>query len=330
MKTLIGITGIGSYVPEKIVTNFDLEKIVNTTDEWIYKKTGIRERRIADKDTATSDLAVKSALLALEDAKIKPTDIDLIILATSSPDMIQPPTACMVQGRIGAINAGAFDINAVCAGFVYALSVGADIMKGNHSYENILVIAAEIYSKILDWSDRSTCVFFGDGASAVVLSRNSARSEILGSYLKADGKRWDVIKLPAGGTRYPATYETVKNKMHNFKMDGKKIWNFAVEAFPDAVKKGLAKCKLTVADINFIVCHQANAVLIKTCMDKLKIPMEKTYLTVEKYGNTSGASVGITLDEAVKLGKIKNGDIVVLVGFGGGLSWGSVVIKWVK
>lgn len=330
MKNSVRIIGTGSFVPEKVMTNFDLSKIVDTTDEWIYEKTGIRERRITAPDVATSDLAVEAALAALKDAKIKPADIDLIILATSSPDMIQPPTACIVQGRIGAYNAGAFDINAVCAGFVYALSVGNDIMKGNSFYKNILVIAAETYSKILDWTDRKTCVFFGDGASAVVLSRATANLEILGSYLKVNGKGWDVIKFPAGGTRYPATHETVKNKMHTFQMDGKKVWDFAVMAFQDAVKKGLERCNLTVKDVDFLICHQANAVLIKTCMDKLGIPMEKTYLTVEKYGNTSSASIGITFDEAIKLKKIKSGDTVVFVGFGGGLSWGSVILKWQK
>jgi len=328
MRRHIAIIGTGSYVPQKIVTNSDLEKIVNTTDDWIYSKTGIRERRIADKDTATSDLAVKSAILALEDAKVKPSDIDLIILATSSPDMIQPPTACMVQGRIGAYNAGAFDINAVCSGFVYALSVGADIMKGSNSYKNVLVIAAETYSKILDWTDRNTCVFFGDGASAVVLKEVENEYGILGSYLKADGRGWDVIKFPAGGTRYPATHETIDSKMHAFRMDGKKVWDFATQAFPEAVINGLKRCGLSLEDVDFLISHQANAVMIKACMDKLGIPMTKTYLNVEKYGNTSGASAGIALDEAVKLGKIKPGDIVVIVGFGGGLAWGSVVLKW--
>ena len=328
MQNSIRIKGTGSFVPEKIVTNFDLEKTVDTTDEWIYAKTGIHERRIAAPNIATSDLAVEAAKEALKNAKIDPTDLDMIILATSSPDMIQPPTACMVQERIGAFNAGAFDINAVCAGFIYALSLGSDLMKGNSSYQNILVIAAETYSKLLDWTDRKTCVFFGDGASAVVLGRTSSKLKILNSYLKADGRGWDVIKFPAGGTRYPATYETVKNKMHKFQMNGRKVWDFAVKAFEDAVKQGLQKCHLTVKDIDFLICHQANAILIKTCMNNMGIPMEKTHLTVEKYGNTSSASVGITLDEAIKMGKIKKGNIVVLVGFGGGLSWGSVIMKW--
>lgn len=330
MSRAIGIVGTGSYLPEKVLTNFDLEKMVNTSDKWIYTKTGIRERRIAAEDEATSDMAVKAALAALHDAKLKPLDIDLIILATSSPDMIQPPTACIVQGRIGAYNAGAFDISAVCSGFVYALSIGADLMKGNDGYKTILVIAAETYSRILDWTDRKTCVFFGDGATAVVLKQVDSSYGVLGSYLKADGRGWDIIKLSTGGTRHPATHETINNKMHVFQMNGKKVWDFAIKSFPDAVIKGLKRCGLTLKDLDFLISHQANAVLIKTCLEKLGIPMEKTYLNVDKYGNTSGASAGIALDEAVRLGKIKNEDIVVIVGFGGGLTWGSVVLKWLK
>lgn len=326
----VGIVGTGSYVPERVMKNSDLEKIVDTSDEWISRKTGIRERRIAAPEEATSDLAVRAALTALTDANITSLDLDLIILATSSPDMIQPPVACIVQGRIGAYNAGAFDLGAVCSGFTYALSVASDLMKGNDSYRTVLVIAAETYSKILDWTDRKTCVYFGDGASAVVLRWVKDSYGILASYLRADGRGWDVIKFPAGGTRFPASKETVRNKMHSFQMKGKRVWDFAIEAFPDAVIKGLSKCNLTLQNLDFLICHQANAVLIKACLDKLGISLEKTYLNVDRYGNTSGASAGIALDEAVKLGKIKNGDIVIIVGFGGGLTWGSVVLRWLK
>ena len=324
----IGIIGTGSYVPEKVLTNFDLEKIVDTSDEWIYTKTGIKERRIADENEATSDLGTKAALHAIEDAGLEPSDIDLIILATSSPDMIQPPVACLVQNNIKAYNSAAFDLGAVCSGFTYALAIASDIMKGNDNYKNVLVVAAETYSKILDWSDRTTCVYFGDGASAVVLSRVKSGFGILGSYLKADGRGWDVILFPAGGTRYPATYDTIKNKMHSFKMNGKKVWDFVIEAFPKATIEVLKRCNLTIDNIDFIISHQANAVLINACLDKLGIPLEKTYLNVHKYGNTSGASAGIALDEAVRLNKIKEGDIVIVVGFGGGLTYGSVVMRW--
>jgi len=324
----IGIVATGSFVPSKILTNRDLEKILDTTDEWIRTKTGIKERRIAADDEATSDLAVKAAQAALQDGGVEPLDVNLIVLATSSPDMIQPPTACLVQGRIGACNAAAFDIGAVCSGFVYALAIAADIMKENGAYNNALVIGAETYSKILDWTDRKTCVFFGDGAGAVVLSRIDKGYGIISSYLMADGRGWDIIKFPAGGTRFPASRETVDRKMHTFQMDGKKVWDFAVNAFPDAVLRALKVCNLQLEDVDFIISHQANALLIKTCMDRLGLPLEKTYINVNKYGNTSGASVAIALDEAVKLKKIKKDDIVVLVGFGGGLTWGAVVVRW--
>jgi len=328
MTKPIGIVGTGSYVPEKVITNFDLEKILDTTDEWIYTKTGIKERRIAAENEATSDLGTKAALRALENAGIDPLEVDLIILATSSPDMIQPPVACLIQNNIKAYNSAAFDLGAVCSGFVYALAIASDIMKGDANYKTVLVVAAETYSKILDWTDRTTCVYFGDGASAVVLREVEENFGILGSYLKADGRGWDVILFPAGGTRYPTSYDTIKNKMHAFRMDGKKVWNFVIEAFPKAVIEGLTRCNLTLDDIDFLISHQANAVLIKACLNKLGIPLEKTYLNVDKYGNTSGASAGIAFDEAVKLGKIKNGNTVVLVGFGGGLTYGSVVIRW--
>lgn len=328
MAQFIGIIGTGSYVPEKVMTNFDLEKMVDTSDEWIFSKTGIKERRIAANNEATSDLGTKAALRAIQDARINPLDIDLIVLTTSSPDMIQPPVACLVQDNIKAYNSAAFDLGAVCSGFTYALAIASDIMKGNDNYRTVLVVAAETYSKILDWTDRTTCVYFGDGASAVILREVKDNFGILGSYLKTDGRGWDVILFPAGGTRYPASYDTVKNKMHSFKMKGNKVWNFVIKAFPEAVVECLKRSKLTVDDLDFLISHQANAVLIKACLDKLGIPLEKTYLNVHKYGNTSGASAGIALDEAVKLKKIKEGNLAVVVGFGGGLNYGSVIMRW--
>lgn len=325
----VRIIGTGSYLPEKVVTNFDLEKIVNTTDEWIYAKTGIRERRIIDGKDTTSDLAARAAKKALEDANVSVLDINLIIVATSSPDMIQPSTACVVQKKIGAWNAAAFDISAVCSGFVYALSIGADLLMSN-SYKKALIIGAEAYSRILDWSDRASCVFFGDGAGAVVISTDDKEKNILGSYLMADGRGYEVLTMPAGGAKLPASYRTVKNHQHAFHMDGKKIWDFVVDIFPKAVTKTLEKCGLTIDDVDFIISHQANINLIRKGMRRLGLPMTKTHISIEKYGNTSGASVPITLDAAVKLGKIKNGDTVVLVAFGGGLTWGGIILKWNK
>jgi 3-oxoacyl-[acyl-carrier-protein] synthase-3 len=324
----VGIIGTGSYLPVRVLTNRELEQRIETTDAWIREKTGIRERRIAAEDEATSDLAVQASREALRNAGVRPSEIDLVLLATSSPDMIQPPVACMVQGRIGASNAAAFDVGAVCSGFVYALSIAGDLMKGNPRYRRVLVVAAETYSRILDWTDRNTCVFFGDGASAVVLGRVSGDKGILSSRLYADGLRWDVIRYPAGGTRHPATHETLAKGLRAFQMDGKAVWRFVEEAFPRAVRDVLASCGLGIEDVDFLISHQANAVLIAHCMKILGLPMSKTHLTVDRYGNTSGASVGITLDEAVRLGKVRDGDRIVLVGFGGGLTSGAVLLKW--
>ena len=325
----VRIIGTGSYLPEKVVTNFDMEKILDTTDDWIYTRVGIRERRIIDDEDTTSDLAARAAKKALEDANVDVLDIDLIIVATSSPDMIQPSTACVVQRKIGAWNAAAFDISAVCSGFVYALSIGADLLMSN-SYKKALIIGAEAYSRILDWSDRTSCVFFGDGAGAVVVSTDDKEKGILGSYLMADGRGYEIITMPAGGAKLPASYETVRNNQHAFRMDGKKIWDFVVDIFPKVVAKTLEKSGLTINDVDFIISHQANVNLIREGMKSIGLPMSKTHTTIEKYGNTSGASVSITLDDALKSGKINNGDTVILVAFGGGLTWGGIALRWNK
>ena len=324
----IGIKGIGYYVPNKTWNNRDLAKMVETSDEWIYNKTGIKERRIADPCEATSDLALYASLDALEDAGLTAGDIDLIILATSSPDMIQPSTAAILQGKLGAKNAAAFDISAVCAGFVFAITIAAGMMKGL-GYKNVLVVGAETYSRILDWKDRNTCVFFGDGAGAVVLSE-SEEPGFIGSYIMNNGRGWDVIKYPAGGSRIPTSHETVDKGLHAFAMQGKKVWEFATAVFPESIRTVTATHGYDVQDIDWVISHQANVNIIKTSMEKLGLPMEKTYTTIDKYGNTSGASVPITLAEAYKNGLFKKGDLITLIGFGGGLSWGSVLLKWIK
>lgn len=324
----IGIKGIGYYVPNKTWTNRDLSKMVETSDEWIYNKTGIKERRIADPCEATSDLALYASLDALEDAGLTAGDIDLIILATSSPDMIQPSTAAILQGKLGAKNAAAFDVSAVCAGFVFAVTIAAGMMKGL-GYKNVLVVGAETYSRILDWKDRNTCVFFGDGAGAVVLSETEELG-FIGSYIMNNGRGWDVIKYPAGGTRIPTSHETVDKGLHAFAMQGKKVWEFATAVFPESIRTVTATHGYDVQDIDWVISHQANINIIKTSMEKLGLPMEKTYTTIDKYGNTSGASVPITLAEAYKKGLLKKGDLITLIGFGGGLSWGSVLLKWIK
>ncbi|RCX10510.1 3-oxoacyl-[acyl-carrier-protein] synthase-3 [Anaerobacterium chartisolvens] len=324
----IGITGTGYYVPNMVWTNHDLEKKLDTTDEWIYSKTGIKERRIADPCEATSDLALYAALDAIKDAGITPAEIDLIILATSSPDMLQPSTAAILQGKLGASRAAAFDISAVCAGFVFAVTVAAAMMRGL-GYKNVLVVGAETYSRIMDWNDRNTCVFFGDGAGAAVLSQTD-EAGYLDSFIMNNGRGWDVIKLPAGGSRIPATHDTIDKGLHAFTMQGKRVWDFATRVFPESIETVLSKAGLKTEDISLVISHQANINIIKASLKKLGIPFEKTYTTIEKYGNTSGASIPITLAEAAGKNLIKKGDVVAMVGFGGGLSWGAALFKWIK
>lgn len=323
----IGIIGVGSYVPTNIVTNQDLEKRIDTTDEWIFNKVGVKERRIADANQATSDLAVVAANNAIIDAGLTVNDIDLIILATSSPDMIQPPTASIVQGKLGAKNAAAFDVGAVCAGFAFALNVGYS-MKLANNYKHVLVIGAEVYSKILDWNDRTTCVFFGDGAGAIILGDVPKGYGILSTFLMTEGQDYNVIRFQAGGTLHPTNLKTIENNMHRFEMDGKKVWNFAIRVFPEAIKKVLTKAQLEVKNIDFIISHQANINIIKKSIMELELTMENTHTTIEKYANTSGASIPLTIDDAVKYNKFKDGHLIAIVGFGGGLSYGSTLFRW--
>lgn len=324
----IGISGTGYYLPSKVVTNKDLEKTIDTTDEWIFSKVGVKERRIASNQEATSDLALYAAQNAIRDAGIHAEDVDLIVLATSSPDMIQPPTASIVQGKLGAYNAAAFDVGAVCAGFVYAISVGYSMMVTEPSYKHVLVIGAETYSRIMDWQDRTTCVFFGDGAGACVLSEVAEGKGIMTKYLMTEGQGASVIQFLAGGSRYPATHETLDKNMHRFQMEGKAVWDFATRVMPFAVKKVVKDAGLLIDDIDWIFPHQANINIIQKCFKDLGVPMEKTYTTITQYANTSGASVIITMAEAAKKGLLKKGDKIVLVGFGGGLSYGAMLLEW--
>lgn len=326
----IAITGTGFYVPTKILSNKDMTKIVDTTEDWIFSKVGVKERHIADQTEATSDLALFAALDALRDAKVHAEDLDLIVLATSTPDMIQPSTAAILQGKLGAINSAAFDVGAVCAGFVYALSVAYSMLNTNKKYNKALVIGAETYSRILDWNDRNTCVFFGDGAGAVVLTKTEEIEGIHNFYIKNDGRGASVIKFMGGGSRYPASSETLEKNMHKFEMNGKLVWDFATTFCPIAVKNVMDESGKIIDDINLLISHQANINIIKSCMNTLGLPMEKTYTNLEHYGNTSGASIPIALAEADDKGLLKKGDNVVLVGFGGGLSYGAIYLTWTK
>jgi len=316
------------YVPERIVTNFDLEKTLDISDEWISEKVGVRQRRIAAPDQATSDLAIAAARAALDRAGMSPLDIDLIVLATSSPDVIQPSTAAIVQGKLGVMNAAAFDVSAICSGSVYALDVAVGMMQSHRSFDNVLVIGAETYSRILDWSDRTTCVYFGDGAGAAVLTDVAQSHGFLGSLLGTDGTHWDVIIFLGGGSRYPASHDTVEAGLHRFQMEGPKVWTFATTIVPKAIKEALATHNLNPQNADFLISHQANINIIKANMAALNLPMSKTHTCLERFGNTSGASVLLALSEALELGKISRGDIVVLVGFGGGLAWGVSIWRW--
>lgn len=328
-KNQAGILGIGSYIPEKIVTNKDMEKLMNTSDEWIVERTGIRERRVAADDQATSDLATEAARRALKDAGIGPDELDLIIVATVTPDMSFPSTACLVQDNLKAVNAAAFDLTAVCSGFVYGLAVGSQFIQTG-LYKKVLVIGAESLSRIMDWSDRNTGMIFGDGAGAVVLGVTSPGCGILGIHLGADGSGGDLLKVSAGGSRLPASMDTVSQRQHFIYMNGKEVFKFAVKIMGDAANKALENAKLTANDIDCFVPHQANLRIVQSAAKRLGFPMEKVVVNVDKYGNTSAASIPIALDEAVKNGRIKNGSTILLVGFGGGLTWAASVIKWCK
>ena len=324
----MGIAGTGSYLPPKVMTNQDWTKYVETSDEWIFTKTGIRERRIAEPDVCTSDLAVKAAEAALKDAGVSAEEMDLIILATSSPDVSLSATAPIVQAKLGAVKAGAFDVMDVCSGFVYALEAGARMGAGG--YRNILVVGAETYSRILNWGDRTTCVFFGDGAGAVVLREAEPGTGVLGSYLRADGRGCKVIEVPAGGVKTPVTHEVIDKGLHYFFMDGKAVWDFATVAFPEAVRAVVAKCGLNLEDIDLVVPHQSNVNIINFSMNALGLPKEKAFTNIQKYGNMAGASIPVALDEAAREGRIKKGDLVVTCGYGGGLAWGANAIRWCK
>lgn len=322
----VGIIGVGSYLPQKILTNNDLEKMVDTSDEWITTRTGIKQRRIAAKDEAVSDLAINAARAALKHAGLKAKELDLIIVATITPDMQFPSVACLVQKALGADGAVCFDVSAACAGFVYALAVGENFILSG-AYKKVLVIGAEKLSSITDWSDRNTCVLFGDGAGACILSPVRSRG-ILSTYLGSDGKNSDLLFLPAGGSRLPATKETLAKKLHFIKMHGNELFKLAVRIMADAANKVLHQAGLTCKDVGILIPHQANMRILVAVAKKIGLGEDKIYFNIDKYGNMSSASTAVALCEAVHSGRIKKGDIVVLDAFGAGLVWGAMVIEW--
>jgi 3-oxoacyl-[acyl-carrier-protein] synthase III len=325
------ISGIGAFVPENRVTNHQIAEIVNTTHQWIAEKTGILERRICTEETATSDLAFEAAVRCLENAGRDKSEVDLIIVATSSPDQIQPAVACLVQDKLGiaGTHCPAFDVNSVCAGFLYGLSIGQSMMLASPDvYRNVLVIGAEVYSRILDWDDRRTCVFFGDGAGAVLLTQNPDSNRKIEFLLGSDGRGARYIGVPAGGTRIPVTEDVLEQRLNKFYMNGPKVWEFAVEKVPKVVTELLRRHRMTPDDIDLLITHQANLRMIEEILKDLGMPLEKTVTTVETLGNTAAASIPITLQKAFVEGRLRPGSRVVLVGFGGGLSWGAALLEW--
>jgi 3-oxoacyl-[acyl-carrier-protein] synthase-3 len=329
MKTLqpIGIAAIGAYAPPAVLTNFDLEKIVDTSDEWIRTRSGISTRHIADAETATSDLGVQAARTALERAGLAPTDVDLLIVATVTPDYVIPATSCVVQHKLGAINAAVFDVVAACTGFIYALHVGYSMLAGG-GYRNALVIGADTLSRVTDYTDRGTCVLLGDGAGAVLLAPSPEERGFLSFYLRADGSGVELLNVPAGGSCRPTTEETVRAREHFIRMNGSEIFKFAVRVMEEAVVTALDRAGLTTADVDLIVPHQANIRIIDAAAKRLNIPYERWGINIAEYGNTSAASIPMALNEAHEQGRVKEGDVVVLVGFGGGLTWGASVLRW--
>lgn len=322
-----GILGIGSYVPERILTNFDLESMVETSNQWIIERSGIRERRIAAPEQATSDLAVEAAKRALEDAGVSSEEIDLIIVATNTPDCLFPATACIVQNAIGANKAGGFDLLAGCTGFIYALSTAAQFVSAG-TYKRVLVIGAETLSKVVDWEDRKTCVLFGDGAGAALIGPVPQGYGVMHSKLGSDGSGQDLLCLPAGGSRYPACRKTIDEKQHFLKMNGREVFKFAVRTCGDGTLKTLEEAGMSMADIDFLVPHQANNRIIAAAAKRLNISPDKVIINLDRFGNTSTASIPMALEEAVKQNRIKDGDNVVMTAFGAGLTWAVSILKW--
>ncbi|MFQ6091919.1 MAG: beta-ketoacyl-ACP synthase III [bacterium] len=323
----VQIVSTGAAVPEKVITNFDLEKMVDTSNEWIIERTGISRRHIVDETTATSDLAYGAAQQALEGAGVGPEEIDVIIVGTSSPDMLFPATGCLVQNLLGATRAAAFDVSAGCSGFLYALDIGRAMISTGGA-ETVLVIGAEILSKFVDWEDRSTCVLFGDGAGAVVLKPSAVSRGILLTFLKSDGSLGDLLKLPGGGTRCPATHESVDAKQHCIKMAGREVFKSAVKAMGDAAVHILSEAGLSADKIDLFIPHQANIRIIQATAKKIDIPMEKVYVNVDEYGNTSAASIPISLHEVRENGRLKEGDLCLMVSFGTGFTWASALVQF--
>jgi 3-oxoacyl-[acyl-carrier-protein] synthase III len=326
-KRTVSIIGTGSYLPERVMTNQEIEKLVETSDDWITTRTGIKERHIAAADESTSDMAAAAARAAMENASISADEIDLIIVATVTPDMFFPSTACFVQTKIGAKNAACFDVSAACSGFLYALEIAQQFIT-SHTYDTILVIGAEKLSSIVDWTDRNTCVLFGDGAGAAVLRHRGGGHGIVSTFMASDGGLSDILYIPGGGSRFPITKENADQRLNSIRMNGKETYKHAVISMLDAAQKALAEANLHSDDLACIIPHQANLRIIEAIAHRLNLPLERFMVNLDRYGNTSAAAVAIALDEANRTGRMKVGEYVLLVVFGGGLTWASSVIQW--
>jgi 3-oxoacyl-[acyl-carrier-protein] synthase-3 len=327
MSRFAHVTGWGVATPEKVLTNYELEQMVDTNDEWIVSRTGIRERHIASSHETTSSIALDAARRALAQTNLEPRDVQLIILASASPDHIFPATACLVQDQLGAINAGAFDLSAACTGFIFALNMAAQSIRSG-SLDNALVIGAETLSRFVDWDDRNTCVLFGDGAGAFVLQASETPGGVLSCVMRSDGSGGDLLSLPAGGSSIPATHETVEGKLHTIQMNGREVFRFATRVMASATKEAVEEAGLRLEDIKLVVPHQANSRIIEAAARGIRVPMTQIVMNIERYGNTSTASIPIAVCEALDDNRINPGDNIVLVGFGAGLTWGALVLEW--
>jgi 3-oxoacyl-[acyl-carrier-protein] synthase III len=322
------IIGTGSYAPPRVLTNADLEKLVDTSDEWILTRTGIAERHVASEEDATSDLALHASQAALEAAGLDPADLDMILVATITPDMFFPSTACALQDRLGARRAGAMDLSAACSGFIYGLAVADGLLRAGTA-RTVLLLGAETLTKVVNWQDRNTCVLFGDGAGAVVLRADEGERGILSTHLYADGSRGSLLILPGGGSRHPMSQAMMDAGLSKIQMNsGNEVFKLAVRAMEDAALTALKQHGLDVGDIDHLITHQANLRIISALGQRLGVPDHKVVVNIQKYGNTSAASIPIALDQAVRAGRVKAGDIVLLCAFGGGLTWASSLIRW--
>ena len=327
MSPYAHITGWGMAVPSRVLTNADLKKMVDTDDDWIQSRTGIRQRHIASEEESTASLATDAALNALRVANLNPADIELIIVSTSSPEHIFPATACLVQDRIGAIHAGAFDLSAACSGFIFALNMATQAIRSG-SIQNAVVIGAETLSRFVNWEDRNTCILFGDGAGAFVLQAGEEPGGLLSAVMRSDGSGGDLLSLPAGGSHMPASADTILNKQHTIHMNGREVFRFATRVIAQATREAIASAQLKINDIQLVIPHQANLRIIEAAMRGLEIPMDKCFINIERYGNTSTASIPIATCEAIQQGRLQTGDNTVFVGFGAGLTWGAAMVRW--